>query len=78
MARLSDLQKAGTLLSNEFIVILEEHFPDKMPEPNASDKEIQQDIGKVQVIRTIKRWKEMLDHPDEHPEDESIFEKGFN
>lgn len=75
MARLTDLRKAGTLLSDEFIAILEEHFPDRMPEPQMNHDEIQQAIGKIQVIRTIKRWKYMLDHPEENYETDSIFEK---
>jgi len=73
MATLKDIRKAGTLLSDEFIKILDERFPDAMPMPEATDKEIQQDIGKIQVIRQIKEWKRMLDDPSEFPEDTSIF-----
>jgi hypothetical protein len=41
--------------------------------PGTKPEQIQQDIGKVQVIRQIKQWKDMLDNPDEYPEDTSIF-----
>jgi hypothetical protein len=73
MATLKDVRRAGTLLSNEFIQILDEAFPDRMPMPGTKPEQIQQDIGKVQVIRQIKQWKDMLDNPDEYPEDTSIF-----
>ena len=73
MATVKDIRKAGTLLSNEFIQILDEFYPDVMPDPNTTDKQIQQNIGKIQVIRQIKEWKDILDHPDKHPEDETIF-----
>jgi len=71
---MSDLRKSGTLLSDEFIKILDEHFPDKMPEVSWTTFEIQQAIGRIQVIRTIKEWKQMLDKPDIYPEDENIFD----
>jgi len=74
MARMSELRKSGTLLSNEFINILDEHFPDRMPEVAWSHDEIQQAIGRIQVIRTIKEWKQMLEKPDQYPEDENIFD----
>jgi hypothetical protein len=73
MATIKDVRKAGTLLSNEFIKILDQAFPDRMPMPGISHDQIQQDIGKIQVIRQIKEWKRMLDNPDEFPEDTSIF-----
>jgi hypothetical protein len=73
MATIKDVRQAGTLLSNEFIQILDEAFPDKMPMPGTPPEQIQQDIGKIQVIRQIKMWKAMLDNPDEYPEDTSIF-----
>lgn len=73
MATLKEIRKAGTLLSDEFIAILDEGFPDKMPMPGTDHDQIQQNIGKIQVIRQIKEWKRMLDNPDEFPEDTSIF-----
>jgi hypothetical protein len=73
MAKIKDIRKAGTLLSNEFIAILNEVWPDVTPMPGTPHDDIQQKIGAVQVIREIKRWKEILDHPDEHNEDDTIF-----
>jgi hypothetical protein len=71
MLKLSDLRKAGTLLSNEFIEIMEEHWPDKAGEPSDTHDQIQQKIGAVQVIRTVKRWKEMLDDPTTYQKQET-------
>jgi hypothetical protein len=73
MATIKDVRQAGTLLSIEFIQILDEAFPDTMPMPDTPHDKIQQDIGKIQVIRQIKEWKRMLDDPDQFPEDTSIF-----
>ena len=72
MARLTDLRKAGTLLSNEFIEIMEEHWPDKASDPSDTSDQIQQHIGAVQVLRTIKQWKSILDDPKQQSEDEEL------
>ena len=72
MARLVDLRKAGTLLSNEFIEIMEEHWADKASDPSDSYEQIQQHIGAVQVLRTIKQWKSILDDPKQQSEDEEL------
>ncbi len=73
MATLKDVRRAGTLLSDEFIQILDEYFPDKMPEPGTSHDRVQHQMGAITVIRTIKEWKRMLDHPDQFPEDTTLF-----
>ena len=72
MAKLADVRRAGTLLSDEFIGILEHYFPDRMPDPFMTDKEIHVAIGNVQVIRTIKHWKEQLDDPEQAALDEEL------
>jgi hypothetical protein len=73
MPTIKDVRQAGTLLSDEFIQILDQACPDRMPMPGTPNDKLQQNIGKVQLIREIKEWKRMLDNPDQFPEDTSIF-----
>ena len=74
MITLADIRKSGTLLSDEFIEILDKYYPDVMPDAGWNHDAIQQAIGRIQVIRTIKEWKNMLEYPDEYDERANIFD----
>ncbi len=74
MITLANIRKAGTLLSDEFIEILDEHYPDLMPDAGWNHDAIQQGIGRIQVVRTIKEWKRMLEYPEKYNENENIFD----
>ena len=72
MAQIKDLRNAGTLLSNEFIELMEEYWPDVASDPSDTSDQIQQHIGATQVIRQLKIWKGMLDDPKQSQEDEEL------
>jgi hypothetical protein len=56
----------------ELIIRLESLWPDVAPHPEATDKQIQQQIGAVQVVRYLRA--ELLSEDD----GTTVFAPGFN
>lgn len=71
MASVNDLRRAGGI-SHEFVAILDEHFPDKMPDGSETHDEIQRNIGSIKVVRTIKTWLHMLENPEDFSDEASV------